>query len=76
MTETTKLTRHEKDQLYSIGCATYRDGSPYWWGKATMPKLAAKGLVEPHPDHPKAWRITAAGQAEWDKRGAMASAWL
>ncbi len=29
-----------------------------------MPKLAAKGLVEPHPDQPNAWRITDAGKAE------------
>lgn len=58
-----KLTRFEHDQLYSIGNRVYGDGvRPYWWGKATMPKLAALGLVEPHPDHKGAWRITAAGR--------------
>ena len=58
-----ELSRFEKDQLYSIGSAVYGTGRAYWWGKKTMPKLAAKGLVEPHPDERGAWRITDAGRA-------------
>jgi hypothetical protein len=64
MTDPTPLSRDEKDQLRAIGRA-YGDGAPYWWGRKTMPKLAARGFVEPHPDRPKAWRITDAGRAAY-----------
>jgi hypothetical protein len=57
-----KMTSHELSQLRSIGNRVYVD-RPYWWGPKTMPKLAAKGLVEPHPEQKRAWRITAAGKA-------------
>lgn len=69
------LTRHEKDQLKSIG-ESFAENSPYWWGKKTMPKLAAKGLVEPHPDHAGAWRITDAGAKEFDERNIKIGGWL
>jgi hypothetical protein len=55
------FTSLEWDQLRSIG--HYADTRhPYWWGEKTMPKLAARGLVEPHKDKPKAWQITEAGR--------------
>ena len=58
------LDLHEASQLRSIGGSVYGDGrSPYWCGARSMPKLAAKGLVERHPEFPKAWRITDAGRA-------------
>jgi hypothetical protein len=57
------LDRYEASQLRQIGGSVYGDGNqPYWWGKATMPKLAKKGLVESHPKYPKAWRITDLGR--------------
>lgn len=70
-----QLSRHEKDQLHAIGGA-YGDGKPYWWGRKTMPKLAAKGLVERHPYEPTAWRITDAGRAEYSARNAEVGGWL
>lgn len=65
-----KLSRHEQDQILAIGGPVYGDGRPpYWWGKKTMPKLAERGLVEPHPNYPGAWRITDAGrQLVWQIR--------
>lgn len=57
-----KLNRFEKDQLWQIGRPPWDRGAPYWWGVKTMPKLAARGLVEPHPEHRGAWRITDAGR--------------
>jgi hypothetical protein len=63
------LTRHEKDQLWQIGNGVYGNGrNPYWWGEKTMPKLAAKGLVEPHPGDPRGWRITDAGRQERERQ--------
>lgn len=57
------LSHHERYQLRAIS-GVYSDGlDPYWWGEKTMPKLAAKGLVEPFPEKKGAWRITAAGRA-------------
>ena len=57
-----KLSHHEKQQLASIGGKVYGDGkAPYWWGAKSMPKLAEKGLVEPHAVK-GAWRITKAGK--------------
>jgi hypothetical protein len=71
------LTRHEKDQLYSIGGPIYGKGARYFWGKKTMPKLAAKGLVEPHPVDPtNAWRITQAGKEQWELRNSTPGGWL
>ena len=54
------LTRFERDQLWYI--AGRRSSAPYFGGKKTMPKLAAKGLVEPHPVYPRGWRVTDAGR--------------
>lgn len=57
-----KFTVFEWDQLCAIGGSVYGDGTPpYWWGRKTMPKLAARGLVMSHPKFPKAWCITASG---------------
>jgi len=56
-----ELSKLEKKQLRGVGSFS-EDKSPYWWGEKTMPKLAAKGLVESHPEYPKAWRITPAGR--------------
>lgn len=57
-----RLSYHEASQLRSIGGRAYVGGTvPYYWGEKTMPKLAAKGLVEPH-DVKGAWRITDAGR--------------
>lgn len=56
------LSRLEKEQLLAISYSPYSQGSPYWWGVKTMPKLAARGLVAPHPKHSKAWRITEDGK--------------
>jgi hypothetical protein len=55
-----ELDRHERDQLMSITGA-YGNGGPYWWGKRSMIKLEAKGLVEKHPSHSGAYRATLAG---------------
>jgi hypothetical protein len=58
-----RLTALEWDQLRACGRhGEYSGNPPYWWGPKTMPKLAARGLVEPHPNYPKAWRITEAGK--------------
>ena len=59
MTSPNDLSRHEADQLLSI-CGSYR-GYPYWWGKKTMPKLQARGFVEPHPERKGAYVSTQAG---------------
>lgn len=69
-----KLDRHEETQLHQIGNSVYGEGAPYWWGKMTMPKLAAKGLVEPCPLFPKAWRITDAGRAVLAEQSATSNA--
>ena len=54
------LSHHEKIALIDI--STWL-GSPFYWREKSMPKLAARGLVERHPDDPKAWRLTEAGKA-------------
>lgn len=59
-----ELSRHERDALLDIGGRIYGDGKhPFFWREKSMPKLAAKGLVEPHNTQPRGWRITEAGKA-------------
>jgi hypothetical protein len=60
-----KLSRLEEHHLWIIGrpwCVGPRE-SGYFFARKTMAKLAAKGLVEPHPNNPRGWWITEAGIA-------------
>lgn len=56
-----ELSRHEKAALLDIG--RWGTDSPFYWREKSMPKLAARGLVEPHPKVKSGWKITEAGCA-------------
>lgn len=62
----TKLSKHELDALEELDRHQHRvSPTPYWWRKASMAKLATRGLVKRDPAHgtPKspAWVMTPAG---------------
>jgi hypothetical protein len=59
------LSYNEREALRDIG--QYRSESPFFWRAKSMPKLAARGFVEPHPRDARGWRITDAGRAELAK---------